>query len=137
MQVAPPPTELEQLRAQVVTLSRQLGDARRATDVKDMALRRANRFLADRIRDTEQLSESLLKLKAENERLRTGPPIERITRKHIETLRYTATKRFGSVDPALSEELTTIANLVEELLPPVIPTDWGYTLEESKGSLEP
>lgn len=52
---APPRTELEELREQVATLSRELGIAKRATDLKEIALRRANGFLADRIRDVETL----------------------------------------------------------------------------------
>lgn len=41
--------------AEIARLTRELAEAKRAVDLKVIALRRANSWLADRIRDVEQL----------------------------------------------------------------------------------
>jgi chromosome segregation ATPase len=65
-------TQRGDLSTQVAQLSTELGQAKRTIDQKEIARRRANGFLADRISDVDRLKETIAKLRAENDGLRKG-----------------------------------------------------------------
>lgn len=54
-----------ELKAKITGLEKDLKEAKRALDLKEIALRRANGFLADRIRDVDNLGTENKKLRAQ------------------------------------------------------------------------
>lgn len=56
-----------ELQAKIAELEAELKVSKRETDLKQIALCRANGYLADRIRDVEQLTEANRKLRADLE----------------------------------------------------------------------
>jgi hypothetical protein len=64
-----------ELQAKIAGLEKELKQAKREIDVREIATRRANGFLADRIRDVEQLTAKIRLLEDEIEVLSQPPDI--------------------------------------------------------------
>lgn len=79
------------LTLQVEALRADLAKTKRELDVKSIALRRANGWLADRIRDVDRLAGLTVELTAENLKLRKGlnvPPTEVPPARDFDTLEH-------------------------------------------------
>lgn len=69
------PSMIDAAMAKISGLEKDLKQAKREVDLREIALRRANGYLADRIRDVEQLTEQVRKLTAGSGEEKTFTPI--------------------------------------------------------------
>lgn len=84
------------LTIQIAALSAELAKTKRELDVKSIALRRANGWLADRIRDVDRLAALIVELTGENIKLREGlnvPPTEVPRSRDFDTLEHSRDSR--------------------------------------------